>query len=362
MKDLMLPGNLKLYEAEVASLDDRIKKAFGGKEPSIAERRKLLLEAQVSEATKRDYASARVDRVRLNILDQCELLEAFEYIPLAKDQQPVLYTEQDQSYSVKVIAQMGGIAQDQWANADAVNNYQPYIYNTDLIFYPLMSPVSGDLNVSDRQNARLAHEMKVKIDTDLWTLWDAIFGIFPTGTYVLDSRVSSAGVIPTSNLLDESSEGAITLAVMKNVLKLLLRLGRTIRTIYVSPLDLPDTWDWVSVVSGYTGSGFIEDPKQTVDPTTRREIITNGPVNNLFGYRINWKPLNTLATGKFYVATDQPAGKFYHKPDYDRVDFFSRKECRTMGKDNMEGLDMSQTAFMLIPAPYRMNSIRVDLV
>ena len=187
---------LELLRPEIATRVKADTKALNEVRKPHAERRDMLKASAESPRTRAEYASARVERIRLNIDAENRALEIFEYVPLADDEQPVVYSEQDQNFYVKVIAQLGGSPQDMWVNADVVANYQPYFVQSDRVFYPLISAVTGNLNISDRVNTRVAYNFASKIDVDLWTLWQSTFGTYPAGTYVLDSRIQN---FPTSS-------------------------------------------------------------------------------------------------------------------------------------------------------------------
>ena len=349
--------SLELLRPEIASRVKADTKALNEARAPDTESREMLKASAESIQTKAEFASARVERIRLNIDAENRALEIFEYIPLADDEQPVVYAENDQSFYVKVIAQLGGSPQDMWVNADAVAAYNPYYVQSDRVFYPISSAVTGNLGISDRVNKRVAYNFASKIDVDLWALLDSIYEAFPAGAYNLDSRILN---FPTTNLLDASAQGSFNLEVFKDIFEHFLKLGgRQVRNIYV-PVDAPrDIWDLQSLVSAVGASGE-KDASKTVPNQVQFEIFRSGTVNNIFGYPVNIIALPTLASNYAYVTTNLPAGQYFHKPSQDKVIHIDEFQASMLNKDNQEGVQMRQTIFMLIPDPYRLNTCKIQ--
>jgi hypothetical protein len=345
----LLPANASLIGKNLNAL------ASAREEVSREERRQALMETHGNEEKARAFAALRKEVLSISMLPELVANEIFELRPLAKDERILLQTTKRGSYSVRVVDHHGGVPKDEWIFPDTQATYDVYKISTDEVFYPVDSLVQGNLDASDRVNEDLAFDYQNKIDTDVWTLWLSIFDTFPAGTYDRHSRINSSNV-PSTNVITATSEGAITVNVMKSLLAHMLLIGRRIRTIYVSPQDMPDIWDWtpVNVSSGADKSAHV------INDSLHENIQTSGVVNQMFGYSINWKPLNILATGTMYVTTDMPSGILYYKPDFEMSDMYTQKECRAIFKrPNFEAVYMEGAIKPLVPAPYRMNSVKV---
>jgi len=343
---LMLPANRVRVEAADKALDEARK--------SDAERREMFVASTASPEAAMEYAAGRMLRINTDIDADLLATQLFRTDVLQDNEWPELYNEANQQYEVKEISQLGGVPKDSFLNADEVNTYNPYIVSSDLIKYPIQSAVTGKLTITDRVNKRVAYSIAKKINKDVWTLIKSIYGTFPTGTFNTDPDVVS---FPTSNSIDSSAQGSITINTMKSLLALSLQLGIKIDKVYVSPLTLPDVWDWVSL---YNAGGSAGGYNAEVPEATQEKILTSGVVNNLFGYNITWITDNTLEADRMYCFSDQPVGVYSVKPSQDKVLRYNEKEVQAMEHVmNQEAVLSRKTIHLLIPAYYRKNTIRV---
>lgn len=343
----LLPVNASLIEPRLQALANARSKV------SRDDRRKTLMDTYGNEEKARAYAALRKEILSISVLPDLVASEIFELRPLAKDERILLQTTKRGEYNVRTVDHHGGVPKDEWVFPDSQATYDVYKVSTDEVFYPVDSLIQGNLDASERVNEDLRFDYESKIDLDVWTLWLSTFGNFPAGTYDLHSRIAT-GNVPTTNIITVTSEGGITLSVMKSLLSHMLLINRRIRTIYVSPQDMPDIWDWTPVA---VASGSVAD---VINQPLHQQIQTSGVVNQLFGYNVQWKPLNTLAANAMYVTTDQPSGLLYYKPDFEVSDMYTQKECRAIFKrPNFEAVYMEGAIKPLVPAPYRLNSVKV---
>jgi len=346
----LLPANAALIDQSMGALQE----ARAGR--TREERRDALKAAAASEKAAREYASLRKEVVNISMLPTLIASEIFELIPLGADENVLIYTQNDAEYSVRVVDHHGMAPKDMWVFPDTQNTYYPYEIETDTIFYPTSTISQGNLDANERVNKDLEFSYENKIDLDAWNLWMSIFDTFPAGTYSLHSRIDS-GNMPTTNVIDKTSEGSITTEVIKAILRYATLIGRRVRTIYVSPQDLPDIWDWAPVTLS-SGS-----EKSVINESLHTQVQTSGDVNQMFGYNLNWRTLNTLETGTLYVTFDAPAGRLYFKPDFEEVELYTARECRAMfKKKNHEAVYMGGVILPLITAPERLNSLKVEFV
>lgn len=348
----VLPANLGLMSPAVAKVNEK------RKDINDLERSAFMRSIAKDPKKMKEFAAARRELVNISVLVDLIASELFQLIPLNADDHIVIQTRKNQEYQVTQVAQPGGMAQKDWQLGESPNIYDVYDIKSDTIIYPVRSIQDGSTMASDEVNRDLQFSYANKIDVDVWTAFTSIFGTFPTGVYDAHSRIAS-GNLPTTNVINDSSEGAITLQVMKDLLAHLVKAGRRVRTIYISPQDLPDVWDWVSIVSGLSDTG-ITDPKDTVPEAVREAIFETGVINQLFGYRFKWRTLNFLSSGTMYVTTDQPAGYLYYKPDLEDIMYWSEEECeKHFKRDYSEAVRMKGVIKPLIPSYLYMNAVKV---
>ena len=343
---LIFPGNAALIGGKMAALE-------AARAEKTDDQRRAFIKKLYDEGKEAEYASYRKEYFNLSVLPELAASEIFELKSLPADGRIMLNTTYNAEYSVRVIDHHANAPRDEWILRDSVNTFDVYKVETDTIEYPRRSIVQGDLNAINDVNRDVGFAYKNRIDLDVMTLWLSIFETFPSGTYVKHSRVNS-GNLPTTNVINSSGEGAITVEVMKDLLAHVQLLGRRVRTIYCSPQDLPDIWDWTPVA---VATGQVAN----VIPNPQHEgIFQTGTILQMFGYNINWKTLNTLATGTMYVTTDQPSGSLYYKPDFEEENFVPRDIMKHVyQKNDYEGLGMSGVIKPLVAAPERMNSVKV---
>jgi len=210
-------------------------------------------------------------------------------------------------------------------------------------------------------NARAAHDMAVKIDSDLWTLIAAGLGTFSSRAYELDSNIDT-NIWPTTNEVDKSSEGAITKNLFIEIFDHFDRLGRRVRKIYVPADYKKQIRTWVSVVTGVSGS----DIQKSIDPVTQREIWQSGTLSKIFGESFQIIPMMTNPSSIFsdggskryvLVATDKPAIVLYRKPAQAKSWLLTDKEV-----DNRTGFSSRETMGTAQPEPLELNYARFRFV
>ncbi|MGV9141346.1 MAG: hypothetical protein ACOC1X_00245, partial [Promethearchaeota archaeon] len=161
------------------------------------------------------------------------------------------------------------------------------------------------------------------------------------GIYI-DSRVKQ---FPNSTDLDMSDEEGITLDVLKTIAEHFDQLGRQIQNIYIPSNRRSDIWDWMSIPAGYDdGSGVDADNVVPID--MHSNIVRTGSVNNLFGYSVNFVPLNILNgdadNGEVYlwVSTNEPAGEYREVPEISYT--HTHEDARNVYYQQSRGLAMFQ--------------------
>lgn len=312
-----------------------------------------------------EFAAHRIESFNLTINPELIASELFEFVPLGEGDRIQINTTYDDTYEVKEINQMGQMPHTDWVNKDTVAMRDVYMIQTELVTYPLMDIVQGNINKSDEVNRNLNFSYMNKIDLDVWTLFTSIFtAAFTTNTvYRLNSRVVAAN-IPTTNIVDASSEGALTVKALKMLLAHCEKAGVEPRVLYMSVQDKSDMWDWTPAISSYAAytTGAPYDPTQIVPNDKYAEIWNSGKITSIFGYPITIRTLNWLDTGKVYVATNKPSGKLYYKPAFEKTMLVTERECDLILHRPMhEGVKAQGVIKPLIESPQYLNSVRLDI-
>jgi hypothetical protein len=349
---------VKSKQQEIAALpamDETVKKEVAG------------LVFSGTESQKNEIASARIDRIKLNVLEALIGMDFFEVTELAHDEIPQLVLQRDQRWVTSQIGMHGGAPYDQFQNLDTLSQFIPYILKSDVATYPIMSPIIGRfVEVAERVNNRVAHDWDRKMDDDLFTLMDAnyetTFGA-PETIYDLDPKIANAGAYPAGNALNLSATPGVNLNMFKKIFQHYANMGDSgpkVRTIWIPSTELENLWSIGSVVSGFTG-GTIQ-PGQQVSQAIENEIQTKGIIGNLFGHTFRLRITNTFANTYVRVSTDRPFGRLYMKPEFDRVKRYSEDDLEARNSiQNHEGIQISKVVVPIIPSPWKLNSLRVKI-
>lgn len=337
--------------------------AYDGKRLDTASRFKSFksVDPQVDKSRAEEYAQSRVDKIKINILQETLALELAEIIDLPDEEQAIYITSKEESVGINVIGTQGGSPLKQWTGDQQFTIVPLYWLQSEKYYYPIESPSFGSFKNSEDLNTRAAHDMAVKIDSDLWTLIAAGLGTFSTRAYELDDNIDT-NIFPTTNEIDKSSEGAITKNLFTEIFDHFDRIGRRVRKIYVPADYKKQIRTWVSVVSGISGS----DIDKSIDPVTQREIWQSGTLTKMFGESFEIIPMMTNPSSIFsdggsqryvLVATDKPAIILYRKPGQSKSWLLTDKEV-----DNRTGFSSRETMGTAQPEPYELNYARFRFV
>ena len=352
----VLPGNLREIQARQqllgSPLSDQVKAEFAS------------IMIMGTDKQKNEIASARIQRINLNILEDLIGMDFFEVINLAHNEIPQLVLQRDQKWRASQIGMHGGAPYDSFQNLDTLSQFVPYALESDVATYPLMSPIIGRFDeVAGRVNNRVAHDWNRKMDMDLFTLMDASYQANfddPSTVYELDPRIQN---FPTGNLLDTSSDPGINLDLFKAIFQHFGNMGTNgpkVRSIWVPSTELSNMWSMGSFVSGYAG-GSIQ-PGQEITQELRTQLLTRGALWTMFGNTFQLRISNVLEPNYIRVSTDRPFGTLFMKPEFDRVKRYSEDELEARnGIKNHEGIRICKFVVPVIPSPWKLNSLKVKI-
>lgn len=350
------PNAARLIASETAAMEE------ARKDVTPEERAAYFQEAASDPAKKQEIADARLIRVSNDVLAHTWALSFLELMPLQDNEWPIVTNrKRDKNYNVTYLGENFGSAKKQRVERYTTTQFLMKQIATEEAQYPKLSLQIGNINQGAEVEQELAYELDLKIDSEAKTLLDAaaiLVGL--RATLNLHPSIVSAN-IPDANHLDHSGVGTAGVLDVEKFKRLLdyyerfasdVEIDRTplqIKVIYLPSFVKRQIWDFVDLVAGFSLAGAVQDPKNTVPTEARMEIWRSAKLESMFGYRFAIVTRNTLS-GPGYVASNKPAGWFWHKPAMDQV---INDTSIAMAKKNMESLWMSKVIQMAIPDEWK---------
>lgn len=300
---------------------------------------------------------AHEKRVRLNFWAENIALMLYEIEEVAEQDWIQITNEQDHRYRILETYSHGEAPHQVWIEANDTSMFKFYALNSGIIKYPTMNINTGAVKATTGVERDATRAMEQKVNTDLYALMDAGYGVYPAGTQVVDPRVVS-GTRPTTSILDLKSEGSITLEILKSTIDHFLRLGLSLRTIVINPTEFRDTWDWQTVVS--TTSSGSQDGRTIVTTRIKEGIENTGGIQSLYGQEFVWilDPIRPLL---YLDAIAGPVGTLFHKPSMERFTHYDEDEMdkKDFG-ENFNGVKMKRVIKPLTFGQQPLNKLQVQ--
>jgi hypothetical protein len=132
-----------------------------------------------------------------------------------------------------------------------------------------------------------------------WKLEDDAETILTNGLYDDINTINGIEIsdkisnFPSSNDLDLSSYGGVTLNTFKDIAVYAKRIGQEIEAIYAPVSVETDMWDWLDVPEQYDGQDG-NPPTELIPTVLREKLVTEGVPGQLFGRNFNIQSVNTL--------------------------------------------------------------------
>jgi hypothetical protein len=358
MKEFMLPQNksyLDSLSAKMVSKKTELMSKFSVSEEDF--NTAVIASGHRKTASEAALAAAVEFRIYMNILSNSVALENWEYVPLQVGEWPEFVNYYDKKVQVRTLSPGGGNFNDYISDPTSISKYSTDRLSTDWLEVPYKNNLSNKLAYSERVEAMIADAMTIKIDTLARTAEEAGYGALTAGThYVLnDSRKTN---MPATTEVSATSEGAITIGLMKKILQHFLDLNKRVRKIEFNPSHASELWDWSTVVSGVS-SVELQLSKNTVPQYIQDEIYKTGTINNIFGYNVQFVPVDTIATKYVRVFTDEPVGYFFDVPGEATNDYRDEATVSMItGKEKIEMYRATRQILFVQPAFYRLNYAR----
>lgn len=323
----MLPCNRRFWASELASYREE---AFDLTKPEDREMVKdLLRRSYKNREVSAEIAAYREFVLQHEILAAPFAFGAFQAVPLSDDELPEIITPKVRQYfNVRYMGNDGQARQDQWKDARSSSLLFMRRLTTDKIEYPLFDIQLGNINVLPDINAQLRFDMEMKLDVLAQAQLDANITDSGLRDLIQLHPLVVAANVPDKNHLDltGTNPGILTLDKIKDILSLISQWGVDgltpdgafqISSMIISPQNIRDQWDYVDLVSGFTGGAF--QPDNVVPTSLRDQIFQTGTMTQAWGYNWSTVPNSRLDKGKLYVFSTQPVGWYFSKPALDQV-------------------------------------------
>jgi len=333
MKNFRLQKNDKYLKALASSQAEAKKKV------SDKNRVNYLKEMADSEELQKAYAQKLVSKTSVGIQAQLMFTE-FLNMGTVDIGEPLIYTLDEPVKRAKIteMAVHGGKPRETLINNADYVRVTPYEITSPEVSMSKFSLRQGDVSNEKKMKKRVEEGVADLTEVDSKGLLEA--GLVPDFSAVdginIDDRVHD---FPSTNDLDLSAQGGLTLEVFRQITSHFDMVGRAVRNVYIPSSRRSDLWEWMSIPAGYSdSSGITAD--NVVPQGIHEQIVRTGTLTNLFGYPVNLVPINTLngnaGNGDVYiwVATNQPAGEYREIPDVSSTyrDEDARRVYFTMNK------------------------------
>jgi len=354
-EQLMLASNKELVQKRLDELNAKREKVTDD------QRIAALKESTKSREKAVAFAAAREERINSYLWCDNFAMLFYELVTLRHNEWPEIVNTHDQPFNILVTNVHGEAPVQNWARENSVTKLDPYLLSSGIVKYPILTALTGRIDVSGQADEDASRSMDIKINTDLYTQIDAAYGNYPAGTKTEESRFVT-GTLPSSNDIDASAQGSFTFEVYRQLCDHFIRLGRNLRFILMNPTEMKDTWDWQSLVS--TAASGSQDGRTMVTTQIREEILRSGqPSGTILGQNVQWV-LDPTRALKYAVAfSDRPAGTLYAKEELDEVNYYDKKWMKGAGfGNNFEGIEYEKWIVPTIKDVQRLEFVRIQFV
>jgi hypothetical protein len=281
----------------------------------------------------RELSDYRVFELNYDIMASPWALAAFQIVNLQADELPMIDIPRSrnlQRFTVHSMSIDGQTTSNQWITAREIVQIEMEMLATEKMRYRLWDLQQGDVNQSQSIERELRYDIDMNVDAlGLANLNANLVTSGLRDVLKLHPNIIAAN-IPDKNYLDltASDAGKLTVAKLRTILTHIAQFGSAgsvdeqfqISNIQISPQNISDPWEFVSLVSGYDSSDANQDqPKNTVPSSVRDSIYNTGMFTSAWGYNFSWTPNPQLNKGKMYVFTNKPVGWVFLKPELDRM-------------------------------------------
>lgn len=283
----------------------------------------------------------------------------FEIRTLADNESPAIQNNTRQEIKAGYVAQDGSAAMTRVIKPQAEQTVDLSTLTSQVVTYRVRDIYTGNVEEAARATFDIAHDLKGKLESILFTLLTDAVGSFDVTNANKASRVYNAhsriaaGVLPTSNALTATGAGAQTklaFACFDEVIDYCTRFAGS-----DSGLDLKPTGEVIvpsqdvrEIASGIT----ITSAKQSA---LAESVVENGWYNVGRYMGIDWRlvPDSTIAQKSCYPILNRPVGILWLKPGMAEV------EEKVEKMKNQASRQESMVFGAAIPGPNKRNFVKL---
>ncbi len=308
---------------EMAATDYDMKDVADQKELS-----KRIKESANDPVKEKELADFRKFTFSSDIMPSPFALSMFQVVDLAEDENPMIETPRSrnlQRFTVRTMSYDGTTLMNQWRTTKDALTLELETLATEKVSYQLIDIRQGNISAYNDVNTELKFDMDMKIDSLARAGADAAATASGLRALLNLHPAIVAANLPDKNYLDLSGvdvSGVLSIGKLKTILDYVALLtsafpqeGLQLRSVFMSPQNLRDAWDFTSLVSGLDGVAPTA-PKDTVPSSVRDQIFATGGFMNAWGFKMNWVP---NAQGKMYFTFNKPIGWCFTKRSLDRI-------------------------------------------
>lgn len=371
----VLPINREIFQRRQTTLREN---RFDRSNPDhVREYANLIRSSYQNPAAAAELASYRTFELTNDIMASPFALSAFQDINLSADELPLLTFPRSrnlQRFTVRSQSLDGGARSAQWIPGKAISQIEMEMLASDKVEYTIWDLQQGNVSAVDDINRELNYDFDMKIDGLALAQVQAAKTVSGLRALLSIHPLVVQANIPDTNYLDLTNvsfgvANTFTIERMKAVLNHIALFGAaepsqalSISNIILSPQNMRDPWDYVSLVSGYDSSATFgaNNPKNTVPNSVRESIFSGGMLTSAWGYNWSWQPNSQIAKGKMYVFTNQPLGWRFTKSEFDKIISYDASNSPQHAEHNIGEVMLQKAMVFYIPDLWKYRTIEVD--
>jgi len=323
-----------------------------------------------------ELAAYREFELTYDVMASPWALSGFQVVNLNDDELPLITIPRSrnlQRFAVQHISIDGETSRNQWRSTKDILQLEMEMLATEKVSYRLMDLQVGDVNESDAIQRELKYDLDMKVDSLALAQIDA--GLMESGLRSILKVHPNINIlnIPDKNYLDLTAvetAGKLSIGKLKTILAHIVMFGTIggadeqfqISNIQVSPQNMQDPWDFVSMVSGWDSAsdGINPDPAGTIPEPVRQQIYNTGMFTNAWGQSFSWVPNSTLRKGRLYVFTNKPIGWCFMKPGLDKLLTWDERTNPDYAERNYGEMMFKKAISFYMPDIWRQRYLVVD--
>lgn len=266
---------------------------------SFKDKANFLTQAAKGKSDARNVmAKALVDNVTLAIPARTMFGQFFEMGTFTPDRRTWYYSieendvDVDDELEVYRVHRNGNSPRTELITDETYVQIQPYQITSEEYYMDKFALELGIIEEPKRLEDKASENITWKLERDAKNVLEN--GLYDNIDNVAGINISNKiSNYPSSNKLDLSSYGGITLNTFKDIAVYAKRLGREIEAVYAPVSVETDMWEWLDVPEQYNGQEG-PPPDELIPSKLREKLVTEGVPGQMFGRNFNIQSINTL--------------------------------------------------------------------